>query len=107
MKFSEDERQNGQGANRTDQERENIPSGRGRGEISSPWYLLDHISDVMALGKRGPSKRGRKKAAEGRGGGQPGVTVTTPGPGQNSNQLLLTCLDLTTGTLLIVKGTLA
>ena len=39
MKFSEEERQNGQGANRTDQERENIPSGRGRGEISSAWYL--------------------------------------------------------------------
>ena len=35
----------------------------------------------MDLGKRGPSKRGRKKAAEGRGGGQTGASVITPGPG--------------------------
>ena len=36
----------------------------------------------MYLGKRGPSKRGRKKAGEGRGGGQTGASGNTPATGQ-------------------------
>ena len=37
---------------------------------------------MIYLGKRGPSKRGRKKAGEGRGGGQTGASLNTPGTGE-------------------------
>ena len=37
---------------------------------------------IIYLGKRGPSKRGRKKAGEGRGGGQTGASLNTSGTGE-------------------------
>ena len=79
--FYKEERQNCPGAGRNEQERENIPSGRGRGEITRS-VVSPSISDLMELGKRGPSKRGRKKAGEGRGGAQTGASANTPGTGQ-------------------------